>query len=138
MPTETIEQSDLARTRDAHVAALNANDADGWVACFAPDAVQMPPNDPANVGTASIHAWSAGMLSAFNAEFALDVDETELTGENWAFERGGYTITLTPKTGGEPIGDTGKYITIYSRTDDGRWLMARDIWNSNNLPAPPS
>jgi ketosteroid isomerase-like protein len=82
MPTQTLELDDLARTRDAHVAALNANDADGWVACFAPDAVQMPPNDPANVGTANIHAWSAGMLSAFNAEFALDVDETQLAGDN--------------------------------------------------------
>src|SRR5207248_11621362 len=56
MTTQTLELADLARTRDAHVAALNANDADGWVACFAPDAVQMPPNDPANVGTANIHA----------------------------------------------------------------------------------
>jgi hypothetical protein len=37
MTTQTLELDDLARTRDAHVAALNANDADGWVACFAPE-----------------------------------------------------------------------------------------------------
>src|SRR5690242_16791327 len=60
MTTQTLELDDLARTRDAHVAALNANDADGWVACFAPGAVQMPPNDPANVGTANIHALVRG------------------------------------------------------------------------------
>jgi len=136
MTTQSLELDELARTRDAHVAALNANDVDGWVACFAPNAIQMPPNDPANVGTANIHAWSAGMLSAFNAEFALDVDETRLAGDNWAFERGAYHITLTPKAGGEPIRDTGKYITIYSRGSDGQWLMARDIWNSNTHPSP--
>jgi uncharacterized protein (TIGR02246 family) len=136
MTIPTLELDKLARTRDAHVAALNANDADGWVACFAPNAVQMPPNDSANVGTAKIHAWSAGMLSAVNAEFALDVDETQLAGEDWAFERGTYTITLSPKAGGEPIRDAGKYITIYSRESDGQWLMARDIWNSNNQLAP--
>jgi len=124
MTTQTLDLDDLARTRDAHVAALNANDADRWVACFAPGAVQMPPNDPANVGTANIHAWSAGMLAAFNAEFALDVEETQFAGEYWAFERGAYDITLTPKTGGRPIRDTGKYITIYSRANDGQCLIA--------------
>jgi ketosteroid isomerase-like protein len=83
----------------------------------------MPPNDPANVGTANIHAWSAGMLAAFT-EFALDLEETQFAGEHWAFERGAYDITLTPKTGGQPIRDTGKYITIYSRANDGQCLIA--------------
>lgn len=136
MTIQTFALDELARTRDAHVTALNANDADGWVACFTPDAVQMPPNQPANVGTANIRTWSAGMLSAFSAEFALDVDETQIASEDWAFESGGYTITLTPKAGGEAIHDSGKYLTIYNRASDGQWLMARDIWNSNSQPSP--
>ena len=56
----------------------------------------MPPNDPANVGTANIHAWSASLLATFNTEFALDVEETQLAGENWAFERGAYDIWSCP------------------------------------------
>jgi len=54
------------------------------------------------------------------------------------FERGAYEITLTPKTGGQPIRDTGNYITIYSRANDGQCLVAQDIWNSNNPPSPHS
>ena len=122
----------LDRTRDAHVTALNTDDPDAWVACFAPDAAQMPPNEPPNVGIQNIAAWSRGMLAAFRAEFSLGVDEVELSGEDWAFERGTYTIALTPKAGGSPICDTGKYLTIYQRQTDHSWLMARDIWNSNN------
>jgi uncharacterized protein (TIGR02246 family) len=125
---------DLDRTRDAHVAALNAGDPDAWVACFARDAAQMPPNEPPNIGTENIRAWSSGMLTAFRAEFSLDIDEVELAGD-WAFERGTYTIGLTPKSGGSPIHDNGKYLTIYQRQTDQSWLMARDIWNSNN-PLP--
>lgn len=136
MTVRAAQLEDLDRTRDAHVAALNANDADAWVACFAPDAVQMPPNDPPNIGTDDIQAWSSGMLAALRAEFSLDIDEVELAGDDWAFERGTYTIALTPKAGGTPIHDTGKYLTIYRRQTDHSWLMARDIWNSNNpLPA---
>jgi uncharacterized protein (TIGR02246 family) len=125
----------IDRIRDAHVSALNANDADAWVSCFTPDGVQMPPNDAANIGIENIRAWSTGMLTAFGAEFSLDVEEVELAGERWAFERGGHTIELTPPAGGPPIGDSGKYITIYQRQVDGSWLMARDIWNSNQ-PLP--
>ena len=51
---------------------------------------------------------------------------------NWAFERGTYEITVAPRTGGSPISDAGKYITIYHRQADGTWVMARDIWNSSN------
>jgi uncharacterized protein (TIGR02246 family) len=132
MTARAAQLEDLDRTRDAHVAALNANDADAWVACFAPDAVQMPPNDAPNIGTDVIRAWSGGMLAAFRAEFSLDIDEVDLAGDDWAFERGTYTIALTPKAGGTPICDTGKYLTIYRRQTDKSWLMARDIWNSNN------
>ena len=135
MTPRAPQLEDLDRTRDAHVAALNADDPDAWVACFTPDAVQMPPNDPPNLGTENIRSWSGGMLAAFRAEFSLDVDEVELAGDDWAFERGTYAIALTPKASGDQIQDTGKYITIYSRQPDHSWLMARDIWNSNH-PLP--
>jgi hypothetical protein len=95
----------------------------------------MPPNDPPNIGTDDIRAWSGGMLAAFSAEFSLDIDEVELAGDDWAFERGTYTIALTPNPSGTPIRDTGTYLTIYRRLTDHSWLMARDIWNSNN-PLP--
>jgi len=131
--TTLVPQIDaIDRTRDTHVAALNANDARAWTGCFTPDAVQMPPNDAANVGIDSIRAWTTGMLAAFRARFALEVEELELTGDAWAFERGAYTITLTPTAGGDPVRDRGKYITIYQRQADGSWLVARDIWNSDH------
>jgi ketosteroid isomerase-like protein len=36
----------IDRVRDAHVAALNAGDAEVWVAQFTDDGVQMPPTRP--------------------------------------------------------------------------------------------
>jgi uncharacterized protein (TIGR02246 family) len=131
---QTTELEGIERTRETHIAALNAGEADAWVACFAADAVQMPPNSPPNVGADSIRAWSGGLLAAFRPEFSLLPDEVQLADADWAFERGTYTITLTPKAGGEPIRDVGKYITIYQRRADEAWVMARDIWNSNNPP----
>jgi uncharacterized protein (TIGR02246 family) len=138
MSVEATEAQAIERTREAHVAALNRGDGEGWAAAFANDGVQMPPNTPANVGKDNILAWSGAFLSAFRAEFSLVPEEVQIAGADWAFERGTYEITLTPKGGGEPIQDTGKYITVYQRRPDDSWAMARDIWNSNNpLPGIP-
>jgi uncharacterized protein (TIGR02246 family) len=119
--------------REAHIAALNDGDVDAWVAAFIDDGVQMPPHASANLGSESIRAWSQAFLTPFRVTFTLSVDEVQVVGD-WAFERGTYKITLSPKAGGEPIQDIGKYITIYERQPGGTWGIARDIWNSNNPP----
>ena len=126
----------IDRLRDVHVAAVNDGDADRWAACFTGDAVQMPPHFAANAGKAAIQGWSKGFLSMFACRFSLSVEEVQAAGE-WAFERGRYEITLTPRAGGESMDDHGKYITIYRRQSDGSWKIARDIWNSSqSLPGP--
>ena len=128
-----IDLEDINRVRDAHVAALNAGDAEAWAEQFTDDGVQMPPNAPANVGRTMIGSWSRPFLGQFRLQFALAVDEVRVLGE-WAFERGGYTISLHPKAGGPPMQDMGKYITVYQRKPGDTWRMARDIWNSSNPP----
>jgi uncharacterized protein (TIGR02246 family) len=134
--TNQADVEAINNVRAAHIAALNDGDVDAWVAAFTGDGVQMPPNAPANLGMESIRAWSQAFLAPFRVEFTLVVDEVQVAGD-WAFERGTYTITLTPKAGGEPMQDIGKYITIYGRQPSGAWGMARDIWNSNNPPFIP-
>ena len=129
-------ETDLAaidKVRDAHIAALNAGNADAWVAQFAEDGVQMPPNAPPNVGKAMIGSWSHALLHQFHVQFALAVDEAHVLGD-WAFERGGYAISLRTTAGGPPMQESGKYITIYQRTSADTWRIARDIWNSSNPP----
>jgi len=130
MTVPATDLSDLDVTRDAHVAALNAGDADGWVACFDPDAVQMPPNEPANVGIDCIRAWSHAFLSAFRVEFSVAPADVEVVADH-AIERGAWEIVLTPRAGGDPLRDAGKYLTTYHQQPGGAWAMMYDIWNSD-------
>jgi len=65
MSVETTETQAIDRTRDAHVAAPNRSDANGWAAAFTDDGVQMPPNFPANVGRDDIRAWSRSVPGSF-------------------------------------------------------------------------
>jgi uncharacterized protein (TIGR02246 family) len=123
----------IDRVREAHIAAMNQGSVDAFVGVFSEDAVQMPPNFPANTGSAAIRAWITAFLQPFRVQFELEVAEVRVAGD-WAFERGGYRIDVTPKAGGQGFQDLGKYITIYEKHPDGAWLVARDIWNSNNPP----
>ncbi|MCG6909984.1 MAG: SgcJ/EcaC family oxidoreductase [Deltaproteobacteria bacterium] len=129
-----VDLKAIDSVRDAHVAAVNGGDARAWAAQFTDDGVQMPPNMPANVGRPAIEAWSKGFMNLFGLTFDLSVEEVRVLGE-WAFEQGTYTIGLNPKSGGPPMQDAGKYITVYQRKSGERWRMARDIWNSSNPAA---
>jgi uncharacterized protein (TIGR02246 family) len=135
-PTSTNKAELLAidRVREAHIASLNAGNVDAWVGVFSEDAVQMPPNAPANAGRAMIRAWSEAFLGPFHVDFGLEVEEVR-GASDWAFERGKYRIRVTPKAGDEGFPDAGKYITIYQKQPNNAWLIARDIWNSDN-PVP--
>jgi len=134
MTAHATELADLDKTRQAHIAALNAGDAHRWAACFAADAVQMPPNDPPNASPESIRAWSNAFLAAFAVKFSLRPDEVTLTGADWAFERGTYTITLMPAPGGAPVHDVGKYISG-APTIPGSWPVTSGIATTRCRPA---
>jgi ketosteroid isomerase-like protein len=121
----TRNEADLLainRVREAHIASLNQGNVDALVGVFSEDAVQMPPNTPANVGREMIRAWSKAFLDPLRAEFAHEVEEIRVAGD-WAFERGTYRIRVTPKAGGESFQDTASTSrsTKSSPTVPGSW-----------------
>ena len=137
-PVQNADEADIEAidaVREAHVTAINNGDIDAWASVFADDAVQMPPQSPANRGTRSIRTWCESFLSPYHATFMQLACELHVAGR-WAFERGSYRITLSPKAGGESMQDIGKYLTVYERKEGGSWRIARDIWNSNLRPSP--
>lgn len=125
----------IDRLRVAHVAALNANDAAGWTATFAENAVQLPPIGPINTGIAAIGAFNAGFMDTF-AVSSFDITPIDVqVDDEVAIEHGTYSIVLTPRGAPEGMSDSGKYITTYRRSDAGHWRIAHDVWTST-LPGP--
>ena len=131
-------EADVAAIKKLHEeidAAINAGDLDSFVSCFTDDAVRMPPNMPALVGKDAYR----DMVQYFfeqntGIEHDITTEEVIVCGD-WAFARGTYTITFTPKAGGKPIRGIGKWMDIYKRQLDGSWKCYRNIYNSD---LPPS
>jgi len=125
----------INRLNDEYVAAENAGDVDGIMMLYTDDAVLMPPNQPALIGKGAIRSHVQALFDMFSLEEVLSPEEVVVTGD-WAFVRATYTITVTPRAGGEQTQDNGKGIAIYKKGPDGSWKYARLVYNSDNpLPA---
>jgi uncharacterized protein (TIGR02246 family) len=114
--------------------AYNAGNADSVAALYAEDAVISAPGAVPARGAAAIREFLAKdvagakeggltLTPAPNAEIGVSGDLA------WEWN----TFKVTDKSG--KTVDTGKYVTVFGRKD-GKWLMIRDIWNSDNPPAP--
>ena len=132
--TAEADQEAINALRDQFLAAYNAADVPGVVACFTDDAVVMAPNEPAVEGSEALAEWQQAFFDLFAADLALSSEEVVVSGD-WAFDRGTYTQFLTPASGGDAIQDRGKYLVALERQPDGSWKIAREVWNSNN-PVP--
>lgn len=111
--------------------SLNSGDLDTWMSLWTEDGVQMPPGEPAVSGKDQIRSRNKAVLDRFTFDMGITNQEVEVAGD-WAFARGTYKATLTPKEeGGEIVHIDGKYMTILQKQPDGSWRIHRDIFNSN-------
>ena len=127
----------LNKLREEFVSVHNTNDASTLATLYTDDGILMPPNAQAATGKQAIESWFQTSFDQFTAELTLSSVDLQVAGD-WAFERGTYTINLTPKAGGESMEDNGKYIVIPQKQADGSWRLARDIWNSDKPLAGPA
>ena len=118
--------------RDQYVAAVNSNDAAAVAATFADDGIEMIPNQAAVEGKQAVQALYEAMFKQSAVKNAPAPLETQVAGD-WAYDRGNYTLTVTPKTG-KPMEESGKYLVVCKRQPDGSWKLYRLIYNSNNPP----
>ena len=119
--------------------AFNASDAAAAVALVMDDAVDLPPNRPAVIGKEAIRSFVQSDFDRFTMNFADEIVEIEVAGD-LAYIWTNYTVTLTPKDVGKPIGNNGKWLIVLRRQPDGSWKFSRNIWNSDNPPpkGPPA
>jgi uncharacterized protein (TIGR02246 family) len=131
-----LSDEDVAANKaslDAYVQAIRNEDWTAVAAMYTEDAVLMPPNQPIVQGREAILTW----LEAYPTltEFNLTIMEIDGCGD-LAFIVGTVSMTIAPEGAPEPIQDTGKFIEIRRKQEDGSWLIAVDMFNSD-LPLPP-
>jgi len=111
--------------------AFNTGDVSAAVTLVMEDAVDLPPHRPAVIGRENIRSFLQSDVDRFTMHFADEIIEVVVDGD-LAVIWSNYTVTLTPRDGGEPIENNGKWLKVLKRQSDGSWKFSRNIWNSDN------
>jgi len=124
---KAIEEADARLT-----AAFNAKDIVATMTMFAPDAVSMAPNSPAVVGRDQIEA----LLKQFfqiSHDFKVTAKSIDASGD-LGYVRGEYTLVIQIPAM-PAVTDSGKFLDVWKRQPDGKWLIVASS-GSTNLPPP--
>lgn len=125
----------IGQVRSEYQAAVNAGDAARIAAVYTADGITMPNHRALVSGRDAIQTYQQELMNTATASLTLTAAETRVMGD-WAYDRGSYQLTLTPKAAGAaPVTDDGKYLVLLQKQSDGSWKLTRGISNSN-LPMP--
>lgn len=130
--------ADTAAVNDVRAqfqSAYNAGDAAILAALYSVDAIMMPDHHAAIEGQPAIQQYFEELFAQYTGNITITPGDTEITGD-LAHEHGTFSVTVTPKAGGNAMTDNGNYLVILKRQPEGTWKLHHDIDNSSNPPPP--
>jgi uncharacterized protein (TIGR02246 family) len=135
-PDAAADEAAIRAINPAWFEAYNGGNVDGVVALYADDAVLSIPGAPPSRGIAAIREAYVKDMAAMAAAGLKNnqgpAPEFGVSGDlGWEWN----TFSVTDAAGATV--DTGKYVTVYGRRD-GKWMIIRDIWNSDTPVAAPA
>ena len=109
-----------------------AADADLLLSLYADEPVLMPQDQPVVAGKGAIRLLYEAVLKKFDFRSEGSVKEVVVSGDMGYFWSA-YTLTATPKAGGEPMKVNGKSLFIVKWEPGGAWKIARFMENSDGV-----
>ncbi len=113
-------------------AAVTAGNVEGMMPGYAPDAMLLPPDMPMARGTEQIHGLWNAMMGGMEAALTLKQETADGAGD-FMYTTGTYHLQPMPE--GSAAVD-GKYLEVFRRGADGKWMIVADSWSPNASAAP--
>jgi len=131
-PLSDADKAGIRAVSDSFVAYVRTNRDSASASLFTEHAVLMPANRGIVEGRPAI-------LASFKASPALagfTLTNIDIDGRgDLAYVRGTYAFAMPTADGKSAVGDHGKFLEIRRRQADGIWLVAVEIFNSDQ-PVP--
>ena len=124
------DPSVLTAQTEAWEAALNAGDIDSIAMIYTNDARLLPPNAETAIGRDAARGIFGDMIDAGLSGDLISI-EAKISGD-MGYDVGTYTLM-----DGDTVVDTGKFLEIFHRGDDGVWRISNDMWSSDLPPPAP-
>ncbi len=114
--------------------AITTNDLDGIMAVYSENAVMWLPDAPEAKGREAIRKSYVDLLAANTVTAATFANTHYETSGDHSVGWGDFTLTLAPKSGGNPVTLSGRF-SVIARKEAGTWVYVVD--HASAHPAPP-
>ena len=135
LATATAAPDGAQAVDEAWRKAITANDLNAIIAVYAEDAVMWLPDAPEAKGREAIRKSYADLLAANSVTGASLADTHYQTSGNLSVGWGNFTLTLSPKAGGNPVTLSGRF-SVIAREEGGTWVYVVD--HASAHPTPPT
>ncbi|MGE0597595.1 MAG: SgcJ/EcaC family oxidoreductase [Hyphomonadaceae bacterium] len=131
------EAAAIQERANAQAAAIAAHDADAAIAFYAEDATLFAPG-AAISDSSSLREGMTHMLADPNLALEFSTDRVAVSPDGaMAVASGGYAMTATDEATQQPRTESGHYVTVWRKDEDGVWRIIADINTPGPAPAPP-
>jgi len=135
-PTTEADEAAIHELLEQRTVAFNAGDLDGYIACFADNAVWMLPNQKPITTTEKARTWYGAVFGRTSFDVTASTRQLTVFGD-WAYARTINRGDAVRKETGDLVGLGSSRISILQRQLDGGWKIAQDIWNTDFPPPEP-
>lgn len=116
-------------------AAMVAGEYAGMNKFYTEDVISLPDFEPAIRGLDNIMEKAKKDMEAGFKVLSADFKTTDVFGSgDLAVEVGEWTMKMEIPEMENPWEDTGKYVTLWQKQDDGNWKIKVETWNTNTNP----
>lgn len=113
--------------------AITANNLDAVVAVYAEDAVMWLPDAPEAKGRETIREAYAALLAANTVTGATFANTHYQTSGDLSVGWGDFTLTMSPKSGGDPVTLSGRF-SVIAKNERGTWVYVVDHASAHPKP----
>lgn len=107
---------------------FKSNDTESLVGHYATDAFFIAPGVKSADGSIAIRKAYAAAATDKNFRITFASDKIDVAGSgDLAYARGHFSEQYTDPTSGKVMHDSGSYITVYKKQDDGSWKAVEDF-----------
>ncbi len=111
------------------IAADNRGDLDGVLACYADDAVLIPPRGSRVAGREAIRTRYEDGFARYRFELRCETSELRVDGAH-AWARGETRGVLLSRAGEGDVRVQDAFLAVLQQEPDGRWCIARLAWSA--------
>lgn len=123
-------QDELSQMNKDFAKALNAKDSKAVAELYHEDASLLPPNEPIVTGRDNIRNYWQGGIDAGVFDVSVTTLATGGLGDV-GYEVGTFRLSF-PDSAGKVITETGKFLEILKRGEDGIWKSSYGMWSADS------